>query len=80
MTYILPALIGGCLLFLLISTQKNTLRGLLGVVASLVFGCGGLYIANAMGFGLGLNLATGLVVGVLGVPGFLGLVALAMFL
>ncbi len=80
MSYILPALIGGCLLFLLLSIQKNTFRILLGFGASLVFGCGGLYVAHALGFGLGVNWATGLVVGILGAPGFLGLVALAILL
>lgn len=80
MTYLLPTLIGICLIFLLLAAHKNTLRGVVTFLASFVFGSGCLLLANHLGFGLGWNLATGLVVGLLGTPGFLGLAVLAILL
>ncbi|WP_317855022.1 pro-sigmaK processing inhibitor BofA family protein [Chakrabartyella piscis] len=80
MTYVLPTLIGGCLIFLLLATQKNTIKSILGFGVSALVGSGCLLVANQIGFALGLNLYTCLTVGILGIPGFLGLLALSIFL
>lgn len=80
MTGILTALIICCLVFLALAAFAKPLKVVARfLVCAAVGGCC-LWISNRLGLNLGVNPATLLTVGTLGLPGFLGLVALSFFL
>lgn len=80
MTEVLSVLIIGCLVFLALAAFAKPLKVVLRFAISAAVGGGCLWICNRLGLNLGVNPATLLTVGVLGLPGFVGLVALSFFL
>ena len=64
-----------CLGFVLVLTYTRQFPWLLKVGRNMILGAGGMLAANAalaaLGVAVGVNVITALVVGVLGVPGFL---------
>lgn len=80
MENILYALIMGCFICLLLLAFAKPLRVALHFFVNSAVGCCALWICHAIGLGLGVNWVTAATVGVLGLPGFVGLMAVSFFL
>ena len=80
MTWILYALIIACLVCMLLLAFAKPLGVLLRMMLSAIVGSVGLFICQWLGLGIGFNIATVMTVGLLGAPGFLGLLFLGILL
>lgn len=77
---VLWVMVISCLLILAFATVSKPLKILFRFVLSAAIGGCCLWLGNRFGLGVGVNPATLFTVGLLGVPGFLGLAALSFFL
>ncbi|MFI3175624.1 MAG: pro-sigmaK processing inhibitor BofA family protein [Bacillota bacterium] len=77
MVLILLGILGG---LLLLGAYPNFVKNVVVFLTRSVLGGFFLLLCQTFGFGLGLNVATVCTLGLLGVPGFLGLLSLHLFL
>lgn len=80
MTKLLSITMLSCLLILALATLAKPLRVLLRCLISAAVGGCALWACHRCGLQLGVNPATLFTVGLLGAPGFFGLLALSIFL
>ncbi len=80
MTNVLAIMIISCLLILALATLAKPLRLVLRFILSAAIGGGCLWLCNRFGLQVGVNPATLCAVGLLGAPGFVGLLFLSFFL
>lgn len=79
-TGILSGVILVCLVILVLAALAKPLRVLLRFGLSAAAGAAALGICHGLGLSVGINLVTVGIVGLLGTPGFLGLLALSLIL
>lgn len=80
MTEVLSVVIISCLIILILTAVSKPLRIVLRFVLSAAIGGCCLWLCNRFGLQVGVNPATLFTVGLLGAPGFLGLIVLSFFL
>ncbi len=80
MTEVLSVVIISCLIILILTAVSKPLRIVLRFVLSAAVGGCCLWLCNRFGLQVGVNPATLFTVGLLGAPGFLGLIVLSFFL
>ncbi|HBF65298.1 MAG TPA: SigmaK-factor processing regulatory BofA [Clostridium sp.] len=80
MTEVLSVMIISCLIILILTAVAKPLRIVLRFILSAAIGGCCLWLCNRFGLPVGVNPATLFTVGLLGAPGFLGLIVLSFFL
>lgn len=80
MTEVLSVMIISCLIILILTAVAKPLRIVLRFILSAAVGGCCLWLCNRFGLAVGVNPATLFTVGLLGAPGFLGLIVLSFFL
>ncbi|WP_304509604.1 pro-sigmaK processing inhibitor BofA family protein [Anaerotignum sp.] len=80
MTNVLAIIIVSCLLILALATLAKPLRIFFRFILSAAVGGCCLWLCNRFGLQVGVNPATVCTVGLLGAPGFVGLLVLSFFL
>ena len=80
MTNILSIIIVCSLGVLLLMTMTKPLQGLLRFFTSATIGGICVWVCQGLGFAIGINPVTLVALGILGIPGFVGLLALSLFL
>lgn len=80
MTEVLSVMIISCLIILALATLSKPLKVLFRFILSAAIGGCCLWLCNRFGLQVGVNPATIFTVGLLGTPGFVGLLVLSFFL
>lgn len=80
MTEVLTVVIISCLIILILTAVSKPLKIVLRFVLSAAIGGCLLWLCNRFGLQVGVNPSTLFAVGLLGAPGFLGLIVLSFFL
>ncbi len=79
-TKIIMIMIGVCFVMILATTFSKPLKLILKFLFNALWGSIALTFINSMGFSIGANLFTAIIVGILGIPGFAGLIAINLIL